>query len=416
MMHSPAPVSVHQSGEYGCAPCQQSQLSQAVSAPWAGSQISHVAAARPELAPYFGSANLLFFTLEDNSHRFIATGLGSDFSTSLVSPDASTGFDVSIGRYLDCNRFGFGVTYLNWDPSSEVFSRSAPAGTIRSANLGLNGISIDAGSGVGEVYDIIDGTDPNYSGATGIRLTRDLDFQGIEANLYSFGLMGAQRAAYPGCGPQGIFGRFLTGIGLGGHGRGTTGASGPLVRTNTGRVRVVTSHGFRWFQADDSLEIAYNTEDTGGAYDAADLFENIDVENNLYGYQFGGRLTYCLSNRMNLNIGGKFGIYGNDAELRYRVGTRNTLAYINGDTSQVIDTEASDTVLATLGELDLGLGYRVNNAWTVRGGYRLLGLNGVATSVDSIPTDFTSVANAGKLNANDSYLIHGGYVGLEYNW
>jgi hypothetical protein len=177
----------------------------------------------------------------------------------------------------------------------------------------------------------------------------------------------------------------------------------------------MTSHGFRWFQAKDELELAYNV-DTVAGYQADDLYENVKVENNLYGYQFGGRLSYCLNHRLNLNVGGKVGIYGNHAEMRHRVGTLTDVAYRTGVPGDLIDTKSSDTVLATLGELDLGLGYRISCAWSIRGGYRLLGMSGVATSVDSLPTDYYSVASSGRVHADDSYILHGGYAGLEYNW
>lgn len=388
-----------------CAPCNQaSPYSQAVSAPWSGSQMaacgSSCGTTRAPLNRWFGSANLLFLTLEEGSGRPIATGLG-DFNSSIVDPDASTGFDIMAGRYLDCNQFGFGIGYFLWNPGIESVTRVGTAGTIRAAAPAYNDISVDAGSGVESVYDIIDASGA-YAGASGARATRDLQFQGIEANLFSFGLMGAQRVAYNGCN-NGILG--------GGFG----GAAGPLRRAQTGRVRVMTSHGFRWFQVEDSLEYAYNIDGTPG-YQAADLYENVDIENNLYGYQFGGRLTYCLNSRMNLNIGGKFGLYGNRVEMRHRVGTETAVAYRNGNPAELIDTESSDTVLATLGELDLGLGYRLNNAWTVRGGYRLLGITGVANAVDSLPRDYSSLAASGQVHADDSYLLHGGYVGLEFNW
>ena len=389
MMHSSPMVS-----NVPCAPCQQAMpITQAV-------QMN-----RPSLMPYFGSANLLFLDLANGGNRYVASGLGSDFNTSLVDPTDSVGFDIQMGRYTNCNRFGIGVGYFLWNPGIESVTRIGTAGTIRATSPAYRDISVDAGSGVEPIYDIIDGSGA-YTGATGVRMTRDLRFQGIEANLYSFGLMGAARAARRQGGPCGPFGLICGGAG---------GAGGPLVRARDGRVSVMTSHGFRWFQVEDELELAYNIDGTAG-YQAADLYENVDVENNLFGYQFGGRLSYCLNNRTTLNIGGKFGLYGNRAEVRHRVGTQTALAYLNGSATDVIDTEDSDTVLATLGELDLGLGYRFSNCWTVRGGYRLMGLTGVATAVDSLPTNYSSVANSGRVDANDSYVIHGGYVGLEFNW
>ncbi len=291
---------------------------------------------------------------------------------------------------------------------SESVIRTGTAGTISASSPAYNNI-INANT-TNSVYDDIS------TSAAAVRVTRDLSFQGIEANLFSFGLMGGQRASYLNCNSGSLLGgRFGRGLGLCNSCKGYGGATGPLVRACNGKVRVMTSHGFRWFQVQDDLEFAYNVDGNPG-YATDDLYENVEVENNLYGYQFGGRLTYCLNHCLNLNIGGKFGIYGNHAEMRHRVGTLTDTAYRTGVPTDLIETESSDTVLATLGELDLGLGYRISCAWSIRGGYRLMGLTGVATAVDSLPNNYYSVASSGQVHADDSYILHGGYVGLEYNW
>ena len=120
----------------------------------------------------------------------------------------------------------------------------------------------------------------------------------------------------------------------------------------------MTSHGFRWFQINDDFQLAYNTNGTAG-YQSDDIYQDVDTENNLFGYQFGSRLSYCINCRWSLNVGGKFGLYGNRAELRHRVGDASAAAYRNGVSADLIDTHDTDTVLATLGELDLGLAYRL---------------------------------------------------------
>ncbi|TWU51186.1 BBP7 family outer membrane beta-barrel protein [Rubripirellula reticaptiva] len=397
-----------------------SAYSQAVSSNWDGTTYNGAsscnasgAGARPALFPYFGGANLLFFTLEEGAGRQIATGTnyGTGFNTSLVDPGYSTGFDISAGRYLDNGRFGLGLTYLLWNPGEEQVIGSGAAGAIRASMPQYRDVSLNFGSGPETVYDQIDGASVDSLGATNVRVSRDLQFQGIEANLYSFGLMGAQRAAYAGCGNGSVFGR---GLGLG-SGCGYGGATGPLARSSSGRVRVMTSHGFRWLQIDDSMETAYNVDGAPG-YQAQDIYDNVDVENNLMGYQFGGMLNYCMGKRLNLNIGGKFGLYGNRAELKHRLGTETQLAYLNGDNTQTIDTTSTDTVLATLGELDLGLGYRISNAWTITGGYRVMGITGVASADDNYPNYYSSVAASGNIHADDSYLLHGGYLGMQFNW
>jgi hypothetical protein len=106
--------------------------------------------------------------------------------------------------------------------------------------------------------------------------------------------------------------------------------------------------------------------------------------------------------------------------MKHCIGTRTTLAYQTGSPASVIcngnNADSTDTALATLGELDLGLGFRLSNAWTIRGGYRLFGITGVANAMESHPVSFASVADAGRVRADDCFVLHGGYVGLDFNW
>lgn len=361
---------------------------------------------RLPLKPWFGSSNLLAYTLAGESGRWIVTGTDmGKYTTDLVDPEPALGFDVTVGSYLACGRFGLGITYTNWNPEAETVIRTGNSGMIYSAMPTYNDISVDPGTGLDTLYDHIDGS------ATGVRTIRNVSFQGLEVNLSCFGLMGARRISRDCC-PRGCFGH---GLGLHSHCHGYGGLTGPLVRPCGGRVRIVNSHGIRWFQAKDYMEFAYNIDGTNG-YQADDIYENIEVENNLYGYQFGSTLTYCLNSCWNFTVGGKVGLYANDARLKHRVGTETELAYINGNPTDDIYTDSSDTSLATLGELDFGLGYRIGCAWTITGGYRMLGMAGVATAIDSIPSSYTTLAASGKVYANDSYILHGGYFGLECNW
>ena len=289
--------------------------------------------------------------------------------------------------------------------TSEKGFRTGNSGMIYSSMPACNDINVDTGTGLDSVYDHIDGS------ATAVPAIRDVSFQGLEVNLSCFGMMGAQPVSLDCC-PQGCLG---DGLGLCSHCNGYGGLTGLLVRPCNGRVRIVNSHGLWWFQAKDSMEFAYNIDGTQG-YQNDDIYENIDVENNLYGYQFGSMWSYCLTCRLNLTVGGKIGLYANDAELKHRVGMKTELACIDGNPTDDIYTESSDTSLATLGELDFGLGYCLGCAWTIRGGYRMIGVGGVPTAIDSIPSSYTTLEATGKVYANDSYVLHGGYFGLECNW
>ncbi len=357
------------------------------------------------ISPWFAGTDLLFLTLaNDTASRRLVVGDGTGvpyLHSSDVDPSGSTGFDAHIGRYFDCGRYALDVSYFLFNPDNESLTVVAPlAGDFYAAMPAWRDISVDPGTGVDTVYN-------HFDGAAAYRVQRDMFFQGMEANWVGFGLMGARRMGT--CGPRGILGGGALGYGSFG------GAGGPLARSRCGRVQIQNSQGFRWFQLEDQFEFAANINGAAG-YQADDLYYNVDVENNLFGYQIGSRINYCLARRMNLGIGGKIGIYGNHASARQRVGTETTLAYRNGVATDLISTEDSDTFVAALGELDLGLGYRVSHAWTVTGGYRLISACGVATSTGSFADEYSSVASSGEVSADDCIILHGGYVGLEYNW
>ena len=389
------------------------------------------------ISPWFGSSSILFLDVEDAHDRRLIYEDADQSMSRLWSrdadPESSVGYELSLGRYLGCGRFGVAVSYFHFDPDGES-SRLAPAspGDYQAAMPVWNNISIDPSSGANPAGAANGGDDTIYNyydEAAAYRVRRDLDFQGIEANLFSFGIVGAQRAG--GCGGHGLLGmfdkvnRWLASQGGAGYGCGPAsscgpkngfgGGCGPLVRPCGGRIQLVTGHGFRWFQIRDSFGFDANIDGTPG-YQPTDLFHDVDTENNLFGYQFGGRLLYCLCNRINLSVAGKFGIYGNDIDVRQRLGTRAITSYYNNFPGEFVNSEASDTVLATLGELDLGVGFRVCNAWTIRGGYRLIGASGIATATGSVSQDYASSGPNSRVYADDSLILHGGYVSTEYNW
>lgn len=504
---TPAPHAHHAPADPSCSTCNQSAFAEAASQPWEGASyvngpscgVPMAAPVRAPLFPWFGSMDLLFFDLETNGKdRNLISGFSAAdptrpylpaFGSGSLDPGSALGYNLSVGRYFGCGQFGLGVSYLNFDPDMEEVSLFAPtpgvpnpapmppgdfrplgmpqyrgarmefwhdngAGAYTQYQGGAPADGVGYDDGTYQVYHIVDGQAGAHGtndggaadtgGAQRIRGRRDVDVQGLEVNLFSFGLMGAQRASAMGCGPG--LGARLGGLfhggygGVGGYGScgtgtcgqqtcgtcgpacgascgprfGFGGLGGPLVRPCNGKVQVVTSHGFRWFQFEDTLDFAYDVDGRVG-YGENDLYDHTRVENNLFGYQFGSRLNYCVGSRVNLNVGGKFGIYGNEVEQQHRLGSLNRTATLDGMPDLAIDYDSSDTVLSTLGELDLGLGVRVTSGLTARFGYRLLGVTGIATA-DGYSRDYSSSANAAAIHANDSLLLHGLYVGTDFNW
>ncbi|QEF99913.1 hypothetical protein Mal15_39800 [Stieleria maiorica] len=407
---SPGPVASH--GQPCDAPSCASPYAAAAASPWQGSSCGTCATApapgpRP-IAPWFGGSSLMFWNIAGSD----STPLVTDDSSMVLlrnrdlEPNDDTSFDVHAGRYFGCGQYAVDVEYMLWDP--ECLCRQVPdsGAGLRLINPALQTASINRGAGATTVYDDYD------MNAASIQVIRDLRIQSLEVNLVGFGLMGARRLGS--CSPAAPWGS----CGLFGcNGKACGGAIGPLARAAGGRLRIQNSHGFRWFQLEDELEIGGDVDGMTG-YGANDLYYKSIVENNLFGYQFGSRLSYCMGSRAMLNLGGKIGIYGNDAEFFHSITTTTATAYTNSQGAGAGDlyTRQSDISLAGLGELDLGLGYRISNCWSVNGGYRVLAACGVATAVGQMPTQYTSAATAGAVRADDCLILHGAYIGFDYNW
>ena len=43
-------------------------------------------------------------------------------------------------------------------------------------------------------------------------------------------------------------------------------------------------------------------------------------------------------------------------------------------------------------------------------------MTGVATAPDSITESYATLASSVAVDANDSLVLHGGYVGIDFNW
>ncbi|PNY37383.1 hypothetical protein C2E31_07570 [Rhodopirellula baltica] len=382
------------------------------------------------ISPWYGGTDILFWELAGGSNAVFATydNAVAVGQYNYLNPGNTAGFNTRIGRYLGCGAYGIDVGFLYWDPDPQSRMYSDTGAGLRFTLPALNTVSINRGGGATTVYDDYD------MNAACICAERDIRVKGIEINLNCFGLMGARRlgSAYPssifaGCGLGGNGGcGLLGGCGLGGgcgpyrasqRSRLYGSAIGPLARACSGRVRVRTSHGFRWFQLEDDLLIAGDVDGMPGL-GGSDIYYELHTENNLYGYQFGSQLSYAIGCRLMLNVGGKVGIYGNDARVRHWIGNDMVMAYTDSQGAGAGDlySDKSDVNLAGLGELDFGLGYRICNRFTATCGYRVLTACGVATSIGSMPAEYTSVESAGRVRADDCLMMHGGYVGFNYNW
>ena len=166
--------------------------------------------------------------------------------------------------------------------------------------------------------------------------------------------------------------------------------------------------GLRWFKFSEDMRFAAN----GAAAPFSTLFD-LDVENNMIGFQLGARIERCINNCWTLSLGTKFGVYNND------IYARQSMRDING-VYATIPSAGVDYVfgsrkddVATLGELDLGLNYQFNACTRANFGYRAIGVTSVALSADQIPYNFNDTAEIQRIKSNGSLLLHGFYFGVE---
>jgi hypothetical protein len=249
-----------------------------------------------------------------------------------------------------------------------------------------------------------------YDGASEHRIIRSSEVHNVEINLLGFGIGCASRAGLScpnpcatGCAPCNAC---------------VGGPTGMYVPAACSRLSLTWLAGFRYFRFEDNLE--YAASEGNMTFDANDLYYNNNVSNDLFGFQIGGFGNYCLTNCISVYSGMKFGVFGNHMEYDTSIGTgAGTYAVIdstNAYDGMPYNYMVSDNDVALIGEWDLGMGYRVNQCWSVRAGYRVLAASGVATAVGQIPYDYVNVGHLTDINNNDALILHGAYVGLQYNF
>ncbi len=170
-------------------------------------------------------------------------------------------------------------------------------------------------------------------------------------------------------------------------------------------------HGARWFEFDEDFQYSA----VSGVWMPNRMDYNVDVDNTLLGYQFGGRSTRCLTQRLQLISGLKFGLYNNRIRHRQFIEDENmNIAYINSgpSTGRPYDYSSSKNDLSTLTEAEAGLAYMLSCSARITFGYRVLGVTGLALAPDQVPYNYTDAMEIERIRSNGSLLMHGFYGGL----
>jgi hypothetical protein len=173
--------------------------------------------------------------------------------------------------------------------------------------------------------------------------------------------------------------------------------------------------GVRYFRFDDDYMFQAEGEmydymppmptPTGDMYSLA--YYN-SVENQLVGFQYGGSGCYHLGccGRVALHFGANAGIYGNYIEMNQWFSGQVRDAGTGTD----YNVTAEDDNIAFLGELRLGASYQCTCNCRVYGGYRALGVTGVALNYNQ----YASPTDQPYINCDGSLFLHGIQTGVEF--
>lgn len=180
--------------------------------------------------------------------------------------------------------------------------------------------------------------------------------------------------------------------------------------------------GVRYFRFDDDLE--FGTEWATGANPTFDgwhngpneLFNDIQMENQLVGFQFGANMNYVVGARWNAFWDTNFGLYNNHISQWQRIyNPLNGAATFTQDGRDAVVNSTKNEV-AFLGEMRLGGGYLITPNWRGVLAYRAIAVSGVALAPDQIKSDYSSWANTALIDSTGSLVVHGIQAGVECNY
>jgi hypothetical protein len=159
--------------------------------------------------------------------------------------------------------------------------------------------------------------------------------------------------------------------------------------------------GFRYFHLDEHFNLLSTDNQTGSSqYD-------IQSDNNLFGGQVGLRLASHTSGRWDWDVTGKAGVYGNAARQSQTV----------GDFSGFVlrDTTTNGGQVAFIGDIGANLVFHMTDHWSLRGGYNVMWVEGVALAPNQL--DFTDTPTSGtELRSTGGVFFHGANAGVVCQW
>jgi hypothetical protein len=176
--------------------------------------------------------------------------------------------------------------------------------------------------------------------------------------------------------------------------------------------------GVRYFRTDDDLEFGTEWDTGGGTFDGwgngtNELFHDINMENNLVGFQLGANMNYSVATRWNFFWDTNFGVYNNYITQHQRLYNPLVGDATFAQDGRDMDVDSNKDDIAFLGEMRLGGGYMFADHWRATLAYRAIGISGVALAPEQIQPQYTNWADTARIHSDGSIVIHGIQAGVE---
>jgi len=165
----------------------------------------------------------------------------------------------------------------------------------------------------------------------------------------------------------------------------------------------------RWLSYAERDTTGDGLADTGGTG-----HYELDAANYMPGAQLGGDMWVCLIPGLSVGIDGKCGLLGNNASQRTLIHSFDLVDNFQG----ILPLEkVTNDKVTLIGELSLVLTYRLNHNFTLRGGYEVVVLDGVATALENFNPDVPQLTTRTPYLADGGRMFYDGYsFGVEWMW
>jgi hypothetical protein len=141
---------------------------------------------------------------------------------------------------------------------------------------------------------------------------------------------------------------------------------------------------------------------------------DVRTHNSLVGFQSGLDLWANIVPGISVGAEGRAGIYGNHARQNTHVFGSTTA----GGTSADLRETTNNADVAVVAEANVMFIYRVNPNATIRAGYSVLYIDGVALAAENFNAQnpFNNTRTVPELDDSGHLFYHGGFAGFEWMW